>query len=118
MRRLWWLIVPALALAGCGGPKGIDAGTITAKTFTAAHTDTENVDGVCLVGVPVGSTPGVTVCTLHQQIPVETDYPDTWKFNLEACSTPRETNTGNCRKGYVTVTEETYEKYKIGDTYP
>lgn len=86
-------VVLGLLLAGCSS---ISAGTITDKGHSEGYDyytficGSYNSDGVCMV-----------------QVPIQQHQPPSWSFSLKD---GKET-------GWTYVTEDTYNRYEIGDYY-
>lgn len=96
--KLAAVAVLALLLVGCSP---IDSGTITDKHHREGYYQTTYVQQ-CMAYDKNGS------CTQYITVPQTTYYPPSWTFDLRKGD----------EKGWVGVSEGTYDSYEIGDYYP
>lgn len=100
------IVLAIFLLSGCGGP---EEGRVVDRDFRRAYTDgwwshdcySYDNNGQCNLSVPV----------YHEDY-----HPDRWRLKLRNCGGPD--GEGECKTGWVTVTQHTFDKTRDGSWYP
>lgn len=126
MRKILVILALAGIIAGCGDPPPKE-GYVRDKRFTPAHWEdgyrTEYYEDCGYESQYNFSTEKYEMvwdCHQESRQVYESHHHwahDDWDLYLEDCKTTDE-GKRKCRRGWVDVTEATYERYAIGQHYP